>query len=354
MILKEFIDRYLGWRGWAVLTYNSILENLFVVFYIALYQRAQPFEFFVDLILFILFSSFCTSYGYLINDYSDRKLDALHGKANTFAGDTAFKARAIVIGFLLISLAIGWRFSDRKGFIPLVAIWLLIATAYSLRPIRLKERGKIGLIFVVIAQRALPILIVFSAFRHYLWVDCTLITLYIFFRGLSSDINHQLEDYANDSSSDTMTYAVQAGIKKTTRLFKISLEIEKALLFLYLVIICLRLDSLRIYHISPVLPILVGYGLLFVINIIKNLTGRSEKQTNPFLAGNKNISQFIHHGFPSVAFPLYLLLIMIIINWHFLPVLIVFMLLKNLFSWSTIKAAYPTRFILRFISIGKI
>lgn len=233
-----FIHQYLGWRNWSVLTYNSAIENVFPIFYIALHDRLFSWRFAGDFFIFFLFSMFSTSYGYLINDLSDRDLDRAHGKANTFENDSLSKATLVVLFFLLLSLAFASNFWGKQGFLALWLVWFLITTFYSLRPIRLKERGKVGLAFVVIAQRVLPTLIVFAAFSHWDAITILVFTSYMLFRGLSSDVSHQLEDYHRNVATGTGTYAVQSGFEKTRKLFRVSLEMEKVLLFLCLLIMC--------------------------------------------------------------------------------------------------------------------
>jgi 4-hydroxybenzoate polyprenyltransferase len=339
----HFIRQYLGWRHWAVLTHNSIIENIFLLFFIALSARLFTTAFIVDLIIFVLFSVFSTTYGYLINDLADKQLDKLHGKNNTFENDSYTKAALIVQLFLILSVLCGLRFIGNHLFIPLWIFWGLAATFYSLPPVRLKERGKTGLIVVVVAQRALPALLIFSAFNHFEWIDITFFTAYIFFRGLSSDLNHQLSDYHNDLLTKTDTFAVEAGIKTAQKLFRYSLEAEKLLLMLCLVIMCIETPRIDIYGVPLLIPALIAYLILYALCQMKMRTINSESEANPFVPGQKNIFQFIHHAFPSVVLPFYLLLLLVYETWLFLPVLLIFGLLRNMYSLETIKNAYPVR-----------
>lgn len=338
-----FIRQYLGWRHWAVLTHNSVIENIFLLFYIALRDQLFTISFVVDLSLFLLFSIFSTTYGYLINDLSDMELDTIHGKNNTFENDPKAKAILIVISFLVVSIIIGSRFIGNPLFMIFWLCWGLAATCYSLRPIRLKERGKAGLIVVVLAQRGLPALLMFSAFQHYNWVDVIVFSSYIFFRGLSSDLNHQLADYCNDSSTKTGTFAVTAGESKAQKVFSYSLEIERVLLLLGLIVMCMKTPHVGIYGISLITPILIFYLVLYGVCLMNKTRAKTVLDVNPFIPGRKDIFQFIHHAFPSVVLPFYLLLLLVYENWLFLPVLVLFGLLKNMFSSEVMKNAYPVK-----------
>ena len=94
------ITKYFGWRNWAVFQYNSIFENLFILFAILLLNGQTSLAVLIDILVFVLFSILSTSYGYLINDFADRELDAQHQKANTFSDDSTKKA-ILVTGLCL-------------------------------------------------------------------------------------------------------------------------------------------------------------------------------------------------------------------------------------------------------------
>ena len=59
----------------------------------------------------------------------------------------------------------------------------------------------------VFAQRVLPILLLFAAFQFDGWLEVAIFTGNDLFRGLSSDLNHQIADYRNDSFTRTQTFA---------------------------------------------------------------------------------------------------------------------------------------------------
>jgi 4-hydroxybenzoate polyprenyltransferase len=326
-----------------VLTHNSVIENIFLLFFIALSANLFKSDFIVDLLIFMLFSVFSTTYGYLINDLADKKLDKLHEKNNTFENDSYAKAALIVLLVLILSVLCGLWFINSNLFIPLWIFWGLAATFYSLPPVRLKERGKAGLIVVVIAQRGLPALLMFSAFRHYDWVDIIVLTSYIFFRGLSSDLNHQLVDYSNDSSTKTGTFAVKAGELNAQKVFGYSLEIERFLLLIGLLVMCMETPQVGIYGVSAIIPLLIFYVVLYGVCLMNKTRAKTVLDVNPFIPGRKDIFQFMHHAFPSVVLPLYLLLLLVCENWLFLPILLLFALLRNIFSPEAIKNAYPVK-----------
>lgn len=337
-IIKTTI-KYLGWRNWAVLSYNSVAENMFVFFYIALVQRFDFFTFLAEFIIFFGFSVICTSYGYLVNDLGDRELDRLHGKDNTFTGDSPLKASFVVLLFLGFSIPFGLYFVKKDYFLLLWLVWFAISTSYSMEPIRLKERGKAGLLLVVMAQRVIPALMIFSAFDFLGYNEFILLTIYIFFRGLSSDLNHQIEDYENDLKTSTGTFAVKTGDEKTRMLFRISLEFEKIMLLVCLCICCYTLNDIRFLDYPVILLLVISYIVVYAINVVL-VVGDSTVDVSPFGMERKNIFQFIHHTFPTIIITFYLLCMLVSIDWRYVSILILFMLYRGFFSMAVIGNSY--------------
>jgi 4-hydroxybenzoate polyprenyltransferase len=343
--LIDSMRRYCGWRDWAVLRYNSVLENIFVVCYIALQTQRPAPQFLADCLFFILLSFFSTTYGYLVNDWADRELDARHGKANTFQYDSEIRAGFITGLFGALAFLCLLRFIGHPYVVALWLLWLCIATAYSVRPLRLKERGKAGLALVVVAQRVLPALLIFAAFRYYAAVEVLLITLYVFFRGLSSDLNHQLEDYGHDAATRTGTYAVSAGKGTAEKVLRGSLEAEKALLLVVLSLMLIRLDHVRMAGVPVMAPALVAYGVFYGVSVGVLLRANGAAAVNPFAGERSSVFQFLHHAFPSVVLPGYLLVLLAWRQWLFTTALVLFVLYRKLYSPALICSSYPVRWI---------
>ncbi|KAA3613227.1 MAG: hypothetical protein D8M58_13050 [Calditrichaeota bacterium] len=346
-----FIKKYLGWRNWAVLTYNSIFENLFVVFYIGLRTFNYSDQFMLDIFIFLLFSIFSTTYGYLINDYADIDLDREHGKSNTFEDDSKPKAILVSLLFLVLSIFAGMHFTSNQNFALLWLFWIVITTFYSLPPIRLKERGKVGLLFVVFAQRLIPILLVFTAFNFSFGWELLFLAVYVFFRGASSDINHQLEDYENDIATGTSTYTVGQGKKKVETILRFSLEAEKILL---LGIVLYFLTSLFYLEFLPFLA-LIGTAVLYIGMYFYSFTlifSKNKIDVNPFKPSGSSIFQFLHHSFPSVIFAISLNMILIYYNWKFVTIFIVLGMLRGVFSPTMIKNSFIFKFFTKVVKRG--
>ena len=336
----NLISKYIGWRHWAVLNYNAVFENLFVVFYIALMDSRYDASFIIDSFVLIIFSILATTYGYLINDYSDIELDKKHGKANTFQNDSRIKAIGVIAVVGILNIISCYPFWQRKYFAVLAVTWFLIATFYSLKPIRLKERGTAGIVFVVMAQRVLPVLIIFSTFQFGKTGEILLITLYILFRGFSSDVNHQLQDYRHDKQTGTTTFAVSKGYRRVQRLFRFSLHSERVLLTIILVYMALSLP-LNIWWGKGLFWILIAiYFVALIIYYFRAVRDEKERNRNPFEPNNRSLVQFLHHAYPSVVLPLGLNTILMLIYFPFLLLLLTQIMVKRLYSMDIIKNSF--------------
>ncbi len=343
-----FVKKYFGWRDWAVLVYNSIFENIFVLFYILLRDQKTGMEQLAQVVIFLLFSMFSTTYGYLINDYADMELDKMHGKNNTFSGDSKGRALVVTMLFLFLSVITGWFFSDHMDFLAVWFIWIFISSFYSLPPLRFKERGKPGLLLVVLAQRLLPILLVFTAFGFARIGEIILLAAYVFFRGLSSDVNHQLEDYENDRKTNTGTFAVSTGLALAQKVLRFSLEMEKILLA---VILALFLYVFADFDLLPLMllvaTVLLYYGVWFYAIFLA--ARHPGLDTNPF-KGRGNVFQLLHHSYPSVILSLVFCLIVSYFNPAFLILFVLLALVRRLFSWQLIKSTFIYRTLSKVVS----
>jgi 4-hydroxybenzoate polyprenyltransferase len=154
------------------------------------------------------------AYGYTINNFADRKQDKKAGKHPEIHHLSEIQL-FFILGFLALgTVAIPMFFSLKVKILGLLNFFL--ATFYSMRPIRFKERGLLGIIVPAITQR--PLLFLFFAF---LTNSDLLITLYLAlwlsFYGIIIMLAHQIFDLENDKLSGTMTWAVKVGLEKASK-----------------------------------------------------------------------------------------------------------------------------------------
>ncbi len=221
---------FIAWRGWGLIRYNSIWQNVAALFYVGLARRWFGLDYIRDVALFLVFSLTGTAYGYLVNDLADVELDRRAGKPNVFHGMGRFKAALVVTVVFGVMAACGLPFIHRLGFLPLWIAWFLAATFYSLPPVRLKERGAVGLVATILAQQPIPAALAFAALGHLRAWGALVFIAYITLRGICSDVGHQMRDRERDEAAGATTFAVRHGHAAVARLYGLSLELEVLLL----------------------------------------------------------------------------------------------------------------------------
>jgi 4-hydroxybenzoate polyprenyltransferase len=350
------IVKILSRRNWGILRYNSVFQNLTALFYIAYISRRWTMVFIADTILFFIFSVLMTGYGYLMNDLADIDLDRRHGKPNAFTNMKRSYAISILVAVLICGAVFSVPFLKNVWFTVFWAIWIMTATAYSLPPLRFKEHGALGLATTVLAQQALPLVLLFAAFGSHWSYGVLVFVSYASARGLSSDIGHQVRDWTWDSQTDTRTFAVEVGFERAKTIYWICLEFERLVLGVVLAVLWLEFPQLVLPSISWHIPLVLPLVLIYLILLGKTI-GRSwnswrkglleendpfdeERQTRQFDA-----LHVIHHTFPTVIIPLYLA---ILITIAYLPngiFILIIVLVFNLYRPVLWLRLFPIQFI---------
>ncbi|HEB64019.1 MAG TPA: hypothetical protein ENJ02_00555 [Chloroflexi bacterium] len=295
-------------RNFGLIRYNSVWQNSAALLTLALWRVPLSLAFLGRVGLFFLFGSLMTAYGYLVNDLADVELDRRHGKSNAFAETSKGRAAALLLGLLVLGALAAWPFLRRPAFGALWVSWLGLATFYSLPPLRLKEHGLVGLCATVLAQQTLPLLLLLAAFDTP-WSRLGLaFGVFATLRGLSSDLGHQVRDYANDARTGTRTFAVHIGYTQSARLYALSLEAERLALGGALLTARLLLPQY-----APLITALgAAYLLLLALTLGRSLAALRRGALLP--AGDpydearqkrrRDALHLIHHTFPSALLPL--------------------------------------------------
>jgi 4-hydroxybenzoate polyprenyltransferase len=365
IIVLNKIWALLAWRNWGILRYNSFWQNIAVLFYIALTDQLFNLAFLWQVGFFVMFSTIMTGYGYLINDLADVELDRRHGKSNVFLSMSKRKAVFIVLAFLVIGSLFALPFLNRTGFVPLWLLWILAATFYSMPPLRLKERGLIGLTATIAAQQTLPTALIFAAFGELVSWAALVFALYSTARGVSSDVGHQMRDWSQDTSTGTGTFAVRHGYDTVQTIYAISLEFERLALGGVMIILLLNLPSVTLpllkWQVSPAWPLAVAYAWLFFQTVGRSWRARRQGRLslqdpyNP--ERQKQVHdplQIIHHSLPSVIMPFYLACWMTVLYWPNVVFVLTLVLLYGLYSPQRWAAKWPIRPLLTWLRTIKV
>jgi 4-hydroxybenzoate polyprenyltransferase len=152
------------------------------------------------------------SFGYCVNDVADRSSDARAGKPNRAAQVPTAKWAALMLLSAAGSIALSFIWAADVAGPILVITSLISAAAYSLPPVRLKERGIAGILAGAASQWVLPALAMASQqpggwMRPRAWAVAVL-GLAIGMRWMAV---HQMQDAIYDRRADVATFASQGG-----------------------------------------------------------------------------------------------------------------------------------------------
>ena len=157
---KYFLDKMtLRELVWAYLTYPAIQAYVVLAVDPVAFPEALP------RMLALLGSAVSlAAHAHVVNDVYDLRSDQAAGKANGLAGISP--AHRVVLRFLLVAGGIApWLFVPLRAIsIVVLAGLAVIPMLYSAPPVRLKERGFLGLATDAILVHMLPTLFIASLF----------------------------------------------------------------------------------------------------------------------------------------------------------------------------------------------
>jgi 1,4-dihydroxy-2-naphthoate octaprenyltransferase len=191
-----------------------------------------PFLTFIPLsALSIVTISGFASFGYWMNDYFDQDKDRLAGKKNFLLGKpTSLKVILALIPILLIALP--WIYLPRNSAIlALIAIELMLFLLYSCPPIRLKERGLVGIVVDAAYAHGVPAILAAATFALASTFEIPyplfgLIFLWQIICGIRNILIHQIEDKESDILTRTETYTTSIETATGIKTIKVLILIE--------------------------------------------------------------------------------------------------------------------------------
>lgn len=332
----------LRWKDWF---FDKILSLILVASYVALVDRLFSTIYLGHLSILLIFAILSAAYGFLINDLADREIDRRQGKLNAFHRLNPARAPLMLGGLLLVATFITFPFWQQPGFLPLWFLWILLTTAYSFPPLRLKERGFWGVISPAVAQLVLPSLLFFAALRHLSGWDAVLLVVYFGTKGLAIALGQQKRDLNGDLSTQTRTFATQVGHKRIAQAYAITLLVEQVLLAMALILMLFRIPPLEwpglVGRLPPTSPIMLGYIVLVALALRQMWAQR--RFTDPYFDPDKDIFNVLYAIFPVGVVPLYLVMLM---SLHYPGNLIVLVLLILWMRPSPQRLLWPLRAVL--------
>jgi len=300
------VKRSVRWPDWAL---SKIPKLCIVGSYMGLAHGQTSAKFLTDLLLFVfVFATSHSAYGFLVNDLGDREMDRRHGKRNTFLELGTKKGWALLAAVTAVMLLSGLPFVIRPGFVALWGLWWFVAVAYSLPPLRLKERGAVGIVVSSVAQVTVPVLITFAALgagtRWERWIFILAMTL----SGAVLELAHQRHDLRNDAQTGTLTLAVRMGQPKIDTVYSWALWLDRAAVGV--VVAAVVLGSPPLVFKGHSTGLLTGLPLLFIY--LAALWGtiarlRTGPLIDPYYGRRPIAERVLHDTLPNLFVPVFLL-----------------------------------------------
>ncbi len=158
-------------------------------------------------------------FGYALNDWCDRSVDAVAGKRNSFTGISSVQAAAFfaLIASLILLLAL---FAPAVAARGLIVLQLALAFAYSHAPLRLKARGAWGLIGVILAQYLVPSWIILRSVPGAVGSDWMYLNAFALVHGLVLESGHQRWDREHDRAAGVATFGATWPVSAVTALYR--------------------------------------------------------------------------------------------------------------------------------------
>jgi len=169
-----------------------------------------------DMALYSLYLILMGMFGFLLNSYADRKADHKVGRKVYIYN----YSRRFVIALLAIMAFCVFVFPIVfENLLVFLAgsVLIILTVSYSIRPIRLKERGLSGFVLLVIAMIPLPFSIFIMLFDIGLIEGAIFLGFFLLF-SFVDELAQQIEDREHDLRTKTTTWMTQLSKKSQKRL----------------------------------------------------------------------------------------------------------------------------------------
>ena len=210
----SFLSRMSRWHEYSTTKVPLIFAP---ALYLMLREPQVTLASYVRFGCIVIFTTLYLAFGYMLNDYADREVDRKAGKTNLFGNLPRPMAWLFLLLTLIVGVVVLLPFCHQQSVVWSATLAYAAAAAYSLRPMRLKERGFLGLLTSAVAQRVLPSLVLFAIYRHWNVDTAAFLALYAVI-GLRWILIHQILDEANDRKAGVRTFVSQRGYDKTKSL----------------------------------------------------------------------------------------------------------------------------------------
>lgn len=147
--------------------------------------------------------------GYFFNDLFDQRGDKLVNKFNVANVINKYLLSFIIISLWILGLLLIHSISEQASYLLIVQFVLLFL--YSIQSFRFKEKGFLGIITDALYAHVIPELILLTIIQEYTEIPYWLWAMFLLFTfsvGVRDILIHQIQDFKNDSTSNTSTYVL--------------------------------------------------------------------------------------------------------------------------------------------------
>ena len=259
--ISKFLDAIRFWEWQYALRQKVIAGLLF------LFLATSTTDYSIVFIIYIIYCAIALLFGFLINNFSDR-INDLQLDKNHFKDFSLLQLKIISIFSFTALIALPFYFNN-TGITVTVIVGILISIAYSVRPIRLKERGFLGLVSVTLVQQ-LPFLLF-----YFIYPQGRIFALYMFIwlilDSFIIEIIHQSIDIDNDNKTRTHTFVTKTNNVILIRIISIST---------YILIIFTILPVVMGNYILPLLLLIFSTDVIRAAQLqLDHLTHKLNRQT---------------------------------------------------------------------------
>jgi 4-hydroxybenzoate polyprenyltransferase len=214
---KGTLASIVGLRAWKLALIGPAPYWYFPIFYVLLSTGASSSP--AGLAALVVAMMLSASWGFLLNDLADRDADARSGRADALHGH--FLSRRAMLALILLAAAVSWAIVFLIGggwiFKIVLAIDYLVATLYSMPPLKLKVRKFWGFFANSLMERPLPIL-VFLAYMNYYTLATAILP--VLMELTWSVFKHQAADVKEDIDAHVITFAAYLGERVSTTIVR--------------------------------------------------------------------------------------------------------------------------------------
>lgn len=146
---------------------------------------------------------------YTFNDLADLRQDEVGGK-QTDSGPSRSARLWLTATLTSTGMVLAWWLFETPTALVLISLQAFFGYAYSAQPIRLKERGVLGVLTAASMQRLPPFLMCVAELGASPLVDGVLAAWLLVF-GFIMIVEHQIADLTHDTRSGTRTFVRSIG-----------------------------------------------------------------------------------------------------------------------------------------------